>query len=605
MGGSRIVDVPGASPALRVPARYEPLALLGKGGGGEVWAVRDRVTGRDLALKILAEDAGEHEVMALVREAVTLSGLEGLGVPRVLGFGRLPASTRRFLVRERVDGRSLEEVLTDHGWHETRDERAREWLVPLASAADQLTVLHRAGLLHGDIKPANVIVGRDGTGTLVDLGLATPWRDGGTRARGLTPKYAAPELLLGAPLTVRGEVHALGATLADALRRRHADLDEDIHTELARIATRATAADPDARFPSVDELASTLKSVAKIETRALRDAAAWPVVGAEAAAQSLAAEVARLGPGQGLAIVGPRRSGRSTLANRLSWSLGVSGTPVASVEPSRNGIVSSREVVDLELEPWTGADGLVIVVDDLTDLDDDARGRIRRATSSEGARVVAVGSEDAVAELAPRGVRTFVVPPLDDSSAADLVKRAIPSLPDRLTQHLLDRTGRRPGTLRSFVKRLEGRPVTSTEEIDEIVDATSSRSVPPASRSREELRAELGRALETGRFDTAAATLDALGAPANDAERVDFAVSRSKILLARGDAAGSARTLDEVAALATTSPASRGWQIARARTFMRGGDSAEAARLTEAAARGSERDATTADALAVHGLALA
>ncbi|MBX3216073.1 MAG: sigma 54-interacting transcriptional regulator [Labilithrix sp.] len=600
------------APAFRVPPRYTPLALLGKGGGGEVWSVRDRVTGRSLALKVLAEDAGEAEVMALVREAVTLSGLEGLGVPQVLAFGRLPGSPRRFLVRELVDGRSLEEVIGEAG-----GASAREWLLPLASAADQLTVLHRAGLLHGDIKPANIIVGGDGAGTLVDLGLATPWREGGSRARGLTPKYAAPELLLGEPLTVRAEVYALGATLSDALSKRRGDLDEPTRGALARIAARATEEHPEARYPSVDELGSALKSAAKIETRAL--AAAWPVLGADAAAQSLAAEVARLGPGQGLAIVGPRRSGRSTLANRLSWSLGVSGAPVASIEPARDAAVGALEVVELELDAWrarghedvarsaaepAAAADLIVVVDDLDGLDDAARARIRRA-AEEGARVVAVGDEDAVAALAPRGVRTFVVPPLDESSAAELVKRAIPSLPDRLTEHLLARTGRRPGALRSFVKRLAGHAITSTEEIDDLLDATSSRSVPPPSRSRDEALGELARALDTGRFDTAAEALDGLGAPANAPEAVDFAVARSKILLARSDAVGSAAALDAVADLAEASASARAWRIARARTFMRAGDSVEAARLTESAAASPEKDAITADALAVHGLALA
>ena len=97
--------------ALLLPPRYEPIAPLGKGGGGEVWAVRDRITGRTVALKALGEGADEREVMALVREAAALSGVEGLGVPRVLRFGRLPNSERAYLVRELVEGTSLADLL--------------------------------------------------------------------------------------------------------------------------------------------------------------------------------------------------------------------------------------------------------------------------------------------------------------------------------------------------------------------------------------------------------------------------------------------------------------------------------------------------------------
>ncbi len=77
------------------PPRYEAKVPLGKGGGGEVWAVRDRVTGRMLALKALAVGAGADERQALVREAMALSGLEGLGLPRVVAFGALPEGGRR------------------------------------------------------------------------------------------------------------------------------------------------------------------------------------------------------------------------------------------------------------------------------------------------------------------------------------------------------------------------------------------------------------------------------------------------------------------------------------------------------------------------------
>src|SRR5580692_5394913 len=97
-------------PADGLPSRYEPVRRLGAGGGGEVWALRDRVTSQALALKALARDAGEAEIDALVREAVALSGLEGLGLPRILAFGAL-RDGRRYMVRELVDGQSLDDVL--------------------------------------------------------------------------------------------------------------------------------------------------------------------------------------------------------------------------------------------------------------------------------------------------------------------------------------------------------------------------------------------------------------------------------------------------------------------------------------------------------------
>ena len=172
------------------PARYEPLERLGKGGGGEVWRARDRVTGQVVALKLLRDGADEVEMQALVREATALSGIEGMGVPRVLHFGRLAKSDRAYMVREMVEGKSLSDLLAQGG-------DARDCLSAVAQAADLVTRLHRALLLHGDIKPANIIVGTDGTATLVDLGLAAYWQEGGAKPEGLTPRYAAPELFGG------------------------------------------------------------------------------------------------------------------------------------------------------------------------------------------------------------------------------------------------------------------------------------------------------------------------------------------------------------------------------------------------------------------------
>jgi serine/threonine protein kinase len=236
-----------------LPPRYEPLARLGQGGGGEVWAVRDRFTRREYALKLLARDAGSRELAALVREAVSLSGLEGLGVPRVVRFGRLPKSQRAFLLRELVEGQSLEELMQGNATLEAI-------LTALTRAADQLTEVHRAGLLHGDVKPANVIVDASGLVTFVDLGLAAPLREGGTYAEGLTPRYAAPELFDGRPLTVRAEVYALGVTLSEILQAKRATQSAPlVARELHAVAKRATADQSDERYPSVDEFAMAVR----------------------------------------------------------------------------------------------------------------------------------------------------------------------------------------------------------------------------------------------------------------------------------------------------------------------------------------------------------
>ncbi|HEY5961621.1 MAG TPA: protein kinase, partial [Polyangiaceae bacterium] len=235
---------------LDVPPRYEAIRSLGIGGGGEVWEVRDCLTNTHLALKVLSGKAGQREADALVREVVALSGLEGLGLPRILHLGRLPKSDRLYVLRELVDGESLDRCAAS-------DPVA--CMVALAEAATQLTVIHRGGLLHGDIKPANIILCRNGGVTLVDLGLATPWIDGGVLPEGLTPRYAAPELLHGRPLTVRSEIYSLGFILGELLGNAQEQLESARAANLKSIATRATALDAAARHPSADEFASELR----------------------------------------------------------------------------------------------------------------------------------------------------------------------------------------------------------------------------------------------------------------------------------------------------------------------------------------------------------
>jgi serine/threonine-protein kinase PknK len=506
-----------------LPARYEPLTRLGQGGGGEVWAVRDRCSRREFALKLLAPDAGSRELAALVREAVALSGLEGLGVPRVLRFGRLPGSERPFMLRELVEGKSLDALLVAGAPLETL-------LTSLARAADQLTLLHRAGLLHGDVKPANIIVESSGAVTFVDLGLAAPWREGGTHAEGLTPRYAAPELLDGKPLTVRAEVYALGVALSEALDATDAARAAPVVSrELSAVVQRATARNPDDRHPSVDEFASALRRAAGLPPPApheLGDAALWPIVGMDLTAHQFSEAVQALADGSVLRVLGPPLSGRSALLRRLAWSLGAQGHPLAFIDDA-----GARLTLESELEVHPNPRGVAVLVDDADALDKESVELLEK-TRSGGARLVLVGGERWAEDAA-----TFVMPPLDERAATELVRRAIPSLTENLLKRVVEVSGGRPGELRRLVRLIATDAVASAQDIERKLGASQDTASVPS-----ELLARATYYLDRGRFNDAKAVLEQL----RDDQRVGATIARARLDLGLGDPADALALLSSV-----------------------------------------------------------
>jgi transcriptional regulator with GAF, ATPase, and Fis domain len=587
------------SPAERadgLPPRYEKVRRLGGGGGGEVWSVCDRTSGRVLALKVLSESAGDAEIDALVREAVALSGLEGLGVPRITAFGAL-RDGRRYMVRELVEGKSLDEVLAQR-------EGGGPWLEAIASACETLTVVHRAGLLHGDVKPANIIVGADGRGTLVDLGLAAPWREGGTEAKGLTPRYAAPELLEGEPLTVRGEVYAIGATLREALARRGGELADDVRAALAEVAARATQLSAAARWPSVDELASALRRAAGLAPGVELGEPPWPVLGVDVTSQALLDQTRSLPPKGAIAIEGPRGAGKTTLARRLAWTLGMAGRTVALIEASEKSPMAMRDVVEIELAQLVGEPATsppVVIVDDGQRLDKAAIAALRRA-SDAGALLVVVAPRAVVRRTAEGECAAFVVPPIDSAAAVELVRRSVPSLPDALRGHLIARVRGRPGALRAAVRRLSGRAIVSEQDVESALAAPSSPSLPPVGEHLEAVE----RALEMGRFDEAERDLDALaGAVTHPNEPVRVGLARARIAVGRGDPQRALAELEAIEHDALAGEGRRAWHAVRARVCLRAGQYAEAAKLAQEVVDAGASDALAADAWSVRGVALA
>ncbi len=197
------VASPNAADAPALPPRFEARRELGRGGMGTVMAAFDTVLRRDVAVKVLAGARSRDPVARtqLLEEARTIARLSHPNIVRVLEVDVAAGC----IVMELVSGESLEGRLARG---ELAPAEIRRIAVQLLGA---LEAAHRAGVLHCDIKPANVLLDEEGTVRLADFGVA---RLAEARERHVagTPAYMAPECFEGA-FDVRTDLYALGATL--------------------------------------------------------------------------------------------------------------------------------------------------------------------------------------------------------------------------------------------------------------------------------------------------------------------------------------------------------------------------------------------------------
>ena len=185
-------------------AGYRVEELVGFGGCGEVWRARDVVNGRLVALKLLRHDGPPAERDRLRREAAVLAGLRSPHVVRLLTV--VTSARGLVLVLEFQGGGSLASLL-----------RSRPRLAPgevvtvAAPLAAALAEVHAAGVVHGDVSPANILFAVDGRPVLSDLGVSRLVGRAGVDA--VTAAYADPAVLEGAPLTPSADVYALARGL--------------------------------------------------------------------------------------------------------------------------------------------------------------------------------------------------------------------------------------------------------------------------------------------------------------------------------------------------------------------------------------------------------
>jgi hypothetical protein len=239
--------------------RYRLVAPIGRGGFGIVFKAVDTQLERDVALKVLHSNAGGAKGgERLLCEARAMARLKHENLLTIYDVGTF-AEGQIFVAMELVDGTSL------RGWLEERERAPGDILDMFLKAAAGLAAAHRAGVVHRDFKPDNVLVGRDATVRVADFGLAdTSGREPAVRLGG-TPRYMAPEQALGAAPNPKMDQYSFALALWEALTGQHPRWARDtkiaqhaLPLQIGAALERALQIDPDQRFVSMEALVAAL-----------------------------------------------------------------------------------------------------------------------------------------------------------------------------------------------------------------------------------------------------------------------------------------------------------------------------------------------------------
>lgn len=273
------VDCPGCGACLVASDRigqYELLEVIGQGSMGRVFRAHDHKLGRQVAIKVLrkAQDAGPKALASCLTEARALAALNHPNVVHVYAIEE--KESRPFIVMELIEGDRLEQLIEEAG--SLGEERALKIAIEVAKG---LQAAGGVGLIHGDVKPANILLDQQGRVKLIDFGVAR-YTDNNPNQKPLgTPQYVAPEVVLKQEIDHRADQFCLGATLYHALSGRlpfqgssvsevlrarlespPADLREvqtGLHVQTATLVTRMLQPDREQRYPTYEALLNALE----------------------------------------------------------------------------------------------------------------------------------------------------------------------------------------------------------------------------------------------------------------------------------------------------------------------------------------------------------
>ncbi len=247
----------GSKAPLTQVGTYALVRRLGSGGMGEVWLGQQAVSGGLGAVKRVRPGARGQWCGFLQREGRAIARLCHPHIVPLFEVGV------EHLVTAFIDGTNLERRLQ-------APIDARSAVRIIRQIASALGHAHGRGVVHGDVKPANILLDRSGNAYLADFGVARLLDDEDNRWGG-TPAFMAPEQLRGEPAAPAADQYALGRTLLEMLigveipvfgaAAALSELPTDLPPALRSAVIRAMATDPADRFPAVQDLAETLANI--------------------------------------------------------------------------------------------------------------------------------------------------------------------------------------------------------------------------------------------------------------------------------------------------------------------------------------------------------
>ena len=301
-----IVECPSCKARFSAPGKLDQFVLLkvlGKGSMGTTYKAYDRTLGRYVAIKAMHASMGRDQRRAdgFLAEARALASLNHLNVAQVYSLGK--EKDRPYIVMELISGGRLDRQYSKDS--PLPEARALDIIIDVAEG---LQAANSIGLIHGDVKPANILMDDQGTAKLVDFGIA---RLGGGQvsddeALG-TPHYVAPEQIRRESVDLRTDMYSLGATLycaltatppfkgetvKEVLRARFQvpppdarAVRSELHPTTAALVARMMSVDPSGRYASYDELLADLHRAYQAVARKAGDEATGDQASAPAGTQ--------------------------------------------------------------------------------------------------------------------------------------------------------------------------------------------------------------------------------------------------------------------------------------------------------------------------------